>query len=150
MWVREQWKKIDELWAQECFHVVGPVVGHASDGDSRRRQLMLADYVGDDGQRFRIPWDGWLLSAGVDADGGIYGLHDQDFIHNSKKLIDLLDSPVRVLQLGGDICCLEHIGLVYNRFTFDEHGLKLEDVKRQDRQNGPQPNGFVKEKLGSA
>jgi hypothetical protein len=26
VWVREQWKKIDELWAKECFHVVGPIV----------------------------------------------------------------------------------------------------------------------------
>jgi hypothetical protein len=33
------------------------------------------------------------------------------------------------------MCCLEHIGLVYNKFNFDEHGLKLEDVKCQDRQN---------------
>jgi hypothetical protein len=70
------------------------------------------------------------LSARVNADGGIYGLHDQDFIHNGKKLINLLDSPVRVLQLGGDMCYLEHIGLIYNRFTFDEYGLKLKDVKK--------------------
>ena len=25
--------------------------------------------------------------------------------------------------------------MIYNKYTFDEHGLKLEDVKRKDRQN---------------
>jgi hypothetical protein len=44
------------------------------------------------------------------------------------------------------MCCLEHIGLVYNRFTFDEHGLKLEDVKRQDRQNWASAQRICQEK----
>ena len=39
------------------------------------------------------------------------------------------------MQLGGDLCILEHIGLVYQKFTADDHGLKLEDVKRIDRQD---------------
>jgi hypothetical protein len=58
-----------------------------------------------------------------------------DFIHNGKKLINPLDSLVKVLQLGSDVCCLKHIGLIYNTFKFDEHGLRLEDVTRTDRQN---------------
>lgn len=33
------------------------------------------------------------------------------------------------------MCCLEHVGMVYNKYTHDEHGLKLEDVRRIDRQN---------------
>jgi hypothetical protein len=134
-WVKKQWERVDALWAAECEQVVGPILGHASDGDSRRHQLMLLDYLTTTQNRYTVPWEGWLMSAGLDNEGRIHGLHDQDFIHNGKKLINPLDSPVRILQLGGDMCCLEHIGLVYNKFNFDEHGLKLEDVKCQDRQN---------------
>jgi hypothetical protein len=50
-------------------------------------------------------------------------------------LINPLDSPVRALQLGSETCFLEHIGLVYNTFTIDEHGLTLEDIHRTDLQN---------------
>lgn len=46
-----------------------------------------------------------------------------------------LNSPVKTTQLGEDVCCLEHIGQVYNKFMFDQHGLRLEDVKRTDCQN---------------
>jgi hypothetical protein len=42
-WVRLQWGRIDQLWQLHCEEQVGPIVGHASDGDSRRRQLMLED-----------------------------------------------------------------------------------------------------------
>ena len=40
-WVKHQWDVIDSLWIKECLSTVGPVVGHSSDGDSRRRQLIL-------------------------------------------------------------------------------------------------------------
>jgi hypothetical protein len=33
------------------------------------------------------------------------------------------------------VCCLEDLGLVYNKFTVDEHGLKNEDILKTDRQN---------------
>ena len=33
------------------------------------------------------------------------------------------------------MCCLEYLGLVYNKFIVDEHGMKNEDILRTDRQN---------------
>jgi hypothetical protein len=39
-------------------------------------------------------------------------LHDQDYIHNGKKMINPLNSHVWLLQLGVNICCLEHLGLM--------------------------------------
>jgi hypothetical protein len=36
-WVRSQWRTIDALWKDNCLEDVGPIIGHASDGDSRRR-----------------------------------------------------------------------------------------------------------------
>lgn len=134
-WVREQWNRIEELWNKECAEIVGPIVGHASDGDSRRRQLMLADYTSGAGSRGSINWEGWLLTTSVDTEGKWSGLHDQDWIHNGKKLINPLDSPVKTLQLGEDGAFHTHLGMLYNKYTFDDHGLKLEDVQRKDRQN---------------
>ena len=65
----------------------------------------------------------------------VWGLHDQDYIHNSKKLVNSLDSLVWSLHLGPHTCFLEHIGLVYNRYTFDKYGLKQEDIHKVDCQN---------------
>jgi hypothetical protein len=42
-WVQQQWNVIDVLWKLECQAIVGPIVGHVSDGDSYRCQLMLAN-----------------------------------------------------------------------------------------------------------
>jgi len=133
--VRQQWLRIEDLWDKECKDIVGPIVGHASDGDSRRRQLMLSDYRSQEGTRLRVEWDGWLLTASLNEHGDASGLHDQDWIHNGKKLINPLDSSVKTLQLGEDGAFHSHLGMIYNKYTFDEHGVKLEDVKRKDRQN---------------
>ena len=35
-WVCKQWDRIDLLWSKECLEAVGPFIGHASDGNSRR------------------------------------------------------------------------------------------------------------------
>lgn len=134
-WVRRQWDIIDGLWAKECLSIVGPIVGHSSDGNSRRRQLMLQDYRSIVGPRLTVNSDGWNLTSSLDEFGNARNLHDHDYIHNGKKLINPLLSAVHVLQLGGDVCTHEHLGLVYNRFTADQHELKQEDVDRKDRQN---------------
>ena len=134
-WVRDQWKTIEQLWEKECKEEIGPIVGHANDGDSRRRQLMLSDYKETGGVRLKLDWERWLFSAGVDDNGDAFGLHDEDYIHNGKKLINPIDQGGRTLMLGGDVCMLEHVGAIYNKFTQDEHGLRQGDIDRTDRQN---------------
>ena len=54
-WVRRQWSDIDHLWKKCCAATVGPIISHASDGDSRRRQIMLQDYSSKVGSRYAIP-----------------------------------------------------------------------------------------------
>jgi len=71
------------------------VIGHASDGNSRKRQLILARYNSTDGQQLKINWLGWIFTSKVDFEGNVMGLYDQDFIHNGKKLINPIDSPIR-------------------------------------------------------
>lgn len=59
----------------ECLHIVGPIIGHASDGDSRRRQLMLQDYKMKGFMRLEVPWNGWVFFAGLHAKGDAWGLY---------------------------------------------------------------------------
>jgi len=42
---------------------------------------------------------------------------------------------MRSLQLGAKTCFLERIGLVYNKYIFDQHGLQLGDIQRIDKHN---------------
>ena len=58
-WVRQQWDRIDNLWMQHCYSSVGPIIGHVSDGDSRKRQLMLQDCKSVQGKRLSIDWESW-------------------------------------------------------------------------------------------
>jgi len=76
-----------------------------------------------------------MLSASLDENGDTRGLHDQDFIHNGKKLINPLLSAARTLQLGRDLYLQNHIKQVFHAFRALEHGLKLEDIKRRHYQN---------------
>jgi len=71
----------------------------------------------------------------LDSQGNATRLYDQDFIHNGKKLINPIDSPMRMPQLGADVVILTHLDMVYNKFTCDKHELKLEDTNCKDCQN---------------
>ena len=61
--MQNQWEKVRVLWGKHLSAVLGPLIGHSSDGDARRRKLMLEDFTSLGGNRFRIPWDGWYFSA---------------------------------------------------------------------------------------
>ncbi|CAM6094641.1 unnamed protein product [Calypogeia fissa] len=103
--IRMQWNRIEKLWKENC-HEVGPIIGHASDGDSRRRAVQLHDYccrATTPAREFRIDWEGFALGALIGQDGDVSGLHDQDWIHNVKKLISPLDSSCQTLWLGSYI-----------------------------------------------
>ena len=50
-------------------------------------------------------------------------------MHYGKKLVNPLYYLVCILQLGGDICALEHLGLIYTKYTYDQHGLSLRMYK---------------------
>ena len=94
---------------------------------------MLHDYRTKEGSRLDVGWDGWLLSASMNSEGGAFGLHNQCYIHNGDILIDPLLSSFRSMQLGGAVCLLQHVGHVYNRFTANEHGLRHEDIDQRNR-----------------
>lgn len=97
---------------------------------------MLEDYTSlkELGRKFAIPWEGWVFTAAMRKDGIIHGLHDQDFIHNGKKLINPLDNASRRLYLGNELVTLNDVWHVFHAFQ-GEHGLQIGDVERRDRQN---------------
>ncbi|MCO5573933.1 hypothetical protein L7F22_027711 [Adiantum nelumboides] len=129
-----QWDAISSLWNEKLWPRIGMIIGHASDGDSRLRRLMLFDYMDTSGSRFGIPWKGWPLSAKM-VDNGVIGLHDQDFIHNGKKLVNVLDKSKRQLAIGDVWITLNHVLIVYDAFSVDKHMLKEGDIRQDDRQN---------------
>lgn len=74
---------------------------------------MLVDYSNNLGIRLDIGWEGWMFIASLDVCESARGLHDQDYIHNGKKLVNPLLSAARTLQLGGDLCLHGHIEQVF-------------------------------------
>ncbi|KAL3696832.1 hypothetical protein R1sor_010908 [Riccia sorocarpa] len=139
-WVLEHWQLMKREWDVHCRATVGPVIGHASDGDSKRRKLMLVDYGGSSCVRWKLDWDGWIFSGVVSPIGDVYDLGDQDPPHNGKKLVNLLYRSTHPLVLGDHHACLEHVQLIYKLYPHDMHALNFDDVVRRDRQNwaGPQ------------
>jgi hypothetical protein len=70
-----------------------------------------------------------LLSGSTIENKRVIRKYNQGYIHNGKKLFNLIDSLVRAPQLERDVCCLKHVGQVNQKLTFYLHGLKLEDIQ---------------------
>lgn len=141
-WVRAQWEQMKQFWDLYCRQV-GPLLGHASDGDARRRKLMLEDYRGvnqGSNQRYKVGWEGWQYSVAILPNRDLHGFGDQDQPHNGKKLINPLDRVSSTLVLGDQHAALSYVCNVYNHYPLQDHGLCWDDVNRTDRQNwaGPQ------------
>ena len=139
--VYHQWQKTTNLYQEHLESALGPVIGHSSDGDQRRRKLMLQLSTCSEGDRLQpVPREeGFYLTCRKEnqEEGGyiIRELADQDYVHNLKKLVNPLDHASRQIRMGPFLVHICHIEKVYVRFSHDEHGLRLADVQRQDRQN---------------
>jgi hypothetical protein len=137
--VRQQWDQFHAFW-QEAGGVkeVGMVMGHASDGDARRRKLMLEDYTRalPPERCFTLPnCLSFTLVAYIEDDGRVSGIHSQDSIHNGKKGINPLDSPQRCLLLGKYMASMQDLFAVHGAFEQHVHGMQRDDIERKDRQN---------------
>ena len=138
--VYRQWQEVKRLYDQELKNIVGPLIGNSSDGDSRRRKLMLQLATVDVGYRFKpIPRNlGFIFSCKkVDTENGyeVEDMCDQDYVHNHKKLLNPLDHASRVLRMDDYLVHMNHLQLVSEVFPFPDHGLGLSDIERRDRQN---------------
>lgn len=140
--VRHQWDRTAAMFSNHLEAIIGPLVGNSSDGDMRRRSIMLRNSTSQQGERYQpIPnADGFIFTCQKvnNPDDGTYTIRragDQDFIHNHKKLVNHLHHTARNLQMGPYMVHSNHLVLVINAFHFDDHKLSLEDVIRTDRQN---------------
>lgn len=52
--VRQQWDQIKELYDKHLLEVIGPLLGHPSDGDARRRHEHRADLLNTIGERYGL------------------------------------------------------------------------------------------------
>ena len=96
--VRNQWDQLQAIYDKHLRVNLGPLIGQASDGDSRRRKLFLKQMTAKEAERFQpISKDlGFIFSCRkVTKNGGqhydLVGLGDNDYIHCHKKLINNLD-----------------------------------------------------------
>lgn len=139
--VQRQWNDVQQLYQHILEPTIGPLIGNSSDGDSRRRKLMLQLASSDDGVRFKpIPSDlGFVFSCRREnREDGRYllrGMCDQDYVHNHKKLLNPLDHATRILMMGDYLVHMNHLQLIYDVLPCHDHGLGVNDINRRDRQN---------------
>ena len=135
--VQDRTHEIMKLFIEHIEPVWGPLIGPASDGDSRRQKFFLNLSRQTEGNRFRpIPEDlGFAFTCLVDRDGTIRNNCDQDSIHNHKKLINHLDHHSRSIRMGRFLVHLNHVREVYDRYDFSQHHLLSTDIERDDKQN---------------
>jgi hypothetical protein len=70
-WVRAQWRQAEQMWDEHMSDVL-TLVGHASDGDARRRKLQLEDYRRDSGDKYTLEAPGFLYAAHRRPSGAYY------------------------------------------------------------------------------
>lgn len=61
-------------------------------------------------------------------------LFDEDSIHNDKKILNSLDHPSRILQLGRYSAHINHLGLIMETFPPAIHCMHADNIARKDRQ----------------
>ena len=138
--VREQWYFIKDFYNQFLFDMLRPLVGHASDGDSRCRKLhletdfLLLGHVILLNVKILFSVGNWSIFKGKCL--LLICLTRTSYI-TVKKLVNDLMHPSRVLSLGGNLCFMNHLQLLINNdnLTRFYHGLQQTDVDRKDRMN---------------
>ncbi|GAQ92670.1 hypothetical protein KFL_010890010, partial [Klebsormidium nitens] len=127
--VMEQWKVVRGFHGSHLSDI-GPLISHASDGDKRRVRCMLSS-IGRGSYGLDHPT--FVMKAEVSSAGPI--LMNQDPNHNAKKLRNSILSSTRNVFWGLHLATKNHLALVREHFTRDQHGLLEEDVDVKDKQN---------------
>ena len=123
------------------FKGIISVIGHASDGYSRKRKVQLDTLTSTSKCSFQpIPrkLDFHLCAIKEDVLGGGYQVSkigNQDMIHCHKKLINYLDLTSITLMLGKYMIHMNHIMLLEERQSVFDHGLSKSHIHRNDCQN---------------
>ena len=136
---------LERQYADHLEPVLGPLIGHSSDGDSRRRKLQVQLMTCTARERYRPISEelGFIFSARKESNPTdqteyvIRDLGDQDVIHIHKKAVNHLDHARQMIHIGPILLVhLNHVERVVNEFPEMQHGLTRGHVRRhRDRQN---------------
>jgi hypothetical protein len=140
-WIKESWARLRLLVRKHVVPVIGPLVGHASDGDARRfsnqQREMLTLPQGR--VKYALVADGFTLFANWDGSDSlsVTGIHEQDPRHNLATLYSHTASTSRTLQFGVYVVTHQHVVVVAhaarNRGT-PIGAVREVDLQREDRQ----------------
>jgi hypothetical protein len=128
-YILPQWALIHRLWEKHLAKVIGPLIGHSSDGDPTRRLAFLLYMRAEGDNQLKLDIDGFLFN-GSPVTHKMSVLCDMDFIHNVKKLINPLNSPVRALRLGDNGLSLGALKPFFDAVSSLVHGARLTDLNR--------------------
>ena len=136
--VRQQWTAAEEFCERFLEGVIGPTVGHSSDGDSRRRKEFKRLALSGNGNRYKLDHPSLTVSASrVVGPGGqsrVQHLCDMDYIHNGKKFINCLDHSARDLRMGKRSVHMHDIKWIYDNCSVHHHNLRQQDLSRAKSQ----------------
>ena len=133
-YVLPQWDQLAVWYKKHLRHVVGPRIGESSDGDPRRRKAFWrASMRGGD-----LPRQGQLTvdvagftMKGIEVNGQTTLRMDQDYIHNLKKLINVLNNASRTVTLCSHPMTLAALEVIKTQFpNLASHGLLSDDLIR--------------------
>ena len=132
-----QWQELENLYRIHLQDLLGPLLGHSSDGDTQRRKLTFELFKQGNFQPIPLRYGFIYSSLATEFPDGVdyVGLCDQDAIHNHKKLINPMEHPTRVLRMGPYMIHSTHLQLVHATFPPALHGLRENDITHRDRQN---------------
>ena len=140
--IANSWRCMRELAALHLEGPIGPLIGHASDGDARRFHNQLAEMSAPPpaGSRaYALDAEGFTLHGLWDGHDAltIRLIHSQDPRHNLAKLYSHCAVPSRVLQYGPFVA--SHALLVSVLHAARDRGELVEgvnesDLARKDRQ----------------
>ena len=121
-YVSNQWQRLEDFYRSYLEPILGPLVAHASDGDSRRRKLFE--------DTANVPL-AQLCSQPSDLI-----LSDPDYLHNAKKIFNQMDSNRGLLVLGKGNVSMSYLNRLIQEIDIFEHGIKHRDVSGdRDRMN---------------
>jgi hypothetical protein len=131
--VQDQWDQIHAIHDKYLSASIGPLISHASEGDARRRKLMVD---GCEGGTNGLNQPGFTFKARLGRNGWLV-LYCQDPPHGGKKMRNPLLSASRRLCWGVCLATRNHLRLVMTHFPKDQHGLCKTDIDVRDVQNFP-------------
>jgi hypothetical protein len=130
--VYAQWELVRAWHVKHVLEKVGPLIAHASDGDKKRVKCMVESL-----ERGEYGLDKPSFVMRAEVVGGRPLLMDQDSLHCAKKLRNPLLNATRDIFWGQHMATKNHLKLVIQVFSKEEHGLLEEDVDVRDKQNFP-------------